>query len=111
MAKNTGVLGVAAILLIASAQNGRPLPLRNIGAPLPLLKTFELGGVLHELHKVAEVVNRMDNLGQMVLHAPSPAQLPPAESIAKALPDLSGLMENIGPIMSALNSSQTGDND
>lgn len=51
---------------------------------------------------MTDIMNRMDNLGQMVLNPPPPPKLPPpGELFDKAMPDLSGIIENIGPLMAA----------
>lgn len=51
---------------------------------------------------MTDIMNRMDNLGQMVLNPPPPPKLPPpGELFGKAMPDLSGIIENIGPLMAA----------
>ena len=115
MAKNSGIIGGAAVLLIAAASGqgglgdilgggssqGRQRPPAPLGGGLPI-KAFELGSILKDLHKMTDIMNRMDNLGQMVLNPPPPPKLPPPGALfGKAMPDLSGIIENIGPLMAA----------
>lgn len=129
MAKNTEVLGVAAVILILTARNQSSGGYRDIGN---LLNTIEVGSLLKDLHKMSVIINRMDNFGQMVLHPPEPPKLPPpSEMLANVLPDLSNLgslgnlgglgnianlgnmsnlMENIAPVMAALGLGQNDQN-
>ena len=48
----------------------------------------------------------MDRLGQMALHPPDLPKLPAGDMFGsgKGVPDLSGLMENLGPLMAAFGS-------
>ena len=63
-----------------------------------------------DFHRMVGVMGKVDNLGQMALKPP-PAPKPPKsdepESLinASALPDLSGIMDMLGPIMSNLGGS------
>lgn len=100
MAKNTEVFGIAAILLIIAARGqGTQGPLRPGGE---LLKTFEIGSLLNDFHKMTGIMNRVDNLGQMALHPPDPPKLPPPDELfSKAMPDLSNIVENMAPLMAA----------
>lgn len=79
--------------------NGRP-PFRP-PHPATLAKDF---------HRMVGVMGKVDNLGQMALKPP-PAPQPPKSSEpeslinASVLPDLSGIMDMLGPIMSGLGGS------
>lgn len=79
--------------------NGRP-PFRP-PHPATLAKDF---------HRMVGVMGKVDNLGQMALKPPPAPKLPKSdepESLinASALPDLSGILDMLGPIMSGLGGS------
>lgn len=105
MAKNTQVFGIAAILLILAAGNqGMQGSSRPAGE---LLKSFEIGSLLNDLHKMTDIMNRVDNLGQMALHPPDPPKLPPPDELfSKAMPDLTSIVENMAPLMAAFGLNQ-----
>lgn len=107
MANNSGIIGVAAVLLIAAASGQGGLNSAPRGG---VAKAFELGSVLKDLHRMTSIMNRMDNLGQMVLNPPAPPKLPPAgEIFSKAMPDLNGIIENIGPLLAAFGGENEND--
>ena len=94
MAKNTGVLGIAAVLLIIKGRGSQGLG------------SFQPEPVLSDLHRIAGIVNRMDQMGQMALHPPKlPSLPPPGELLSSDPADLKGLMEAFGPVLSAFGSS------
>lgn len=104
MAKNTQVIGIAAVLLILTSRSQNFPGSRPAGE---LLKTFEIGSLLKDLHKMTDIMNRVDNLGQMALNPPPAPKLPsPDELFGKTMPDLSNIAENIGPLMAAFGLNQ-----
>lgn len=107
MAKNTGVLGVAAILLIFTAKEHGNRP-DGAGPSGHIFRPVDPGALLNDLHKMAEMVNKMDRLGQMALHPPELPKLPSGDIFGGdtsggngAMPDLTNIMENLGPLMAA----------
>lgn len=63
-----------------------------------------------DFHRMVGVMGKVDNLGQMALKPPPAPKQPKSdepESLinASALPDLSGIMDMLGPIMSNLGGS------
>ena len=106
MAKNTGVLGIAAMLLIFTARERDPGVPWSLNMPGQSFRPLDPGVLLNDLHRMAEMINRMDRLGQMALHPPDLPKLPAGDMFGsgKGVPDLSGLMENLGPLMAAFGS-------
>lgn len=101
MAKNSNIIGIAAVLLIIAAKNdsGGKSGLAGGGSLLP---SIEIGGILSDLHKLTSIMNHMDNLGQMALNPPERPKLPPpSELISKAIPDLGNIVEAVAPFLSA----------
>ena len=79
MSKNKGALGIAALLLIFTASDNAPgRPVRDV-APRPLLRPARPDVLLNDLHRMAELIGRMDRWGQMALHPPELPKLPPAD--------------------------------
>lgn len=99
MAKSSEVIGIAAAVLILASKNPGGL---SSPVSASLLKTVEIGSLINDFHRMTDIMNRMDNLGQMVLHPPQPPKLPPpTELFSKAMPDLSNIIDNIAPLMAA----------
>lgn len=106
MAKNSNVIGIAAILLILASKEGNGSSdfsgkgNSNLVRGLP---SIEINGILNDLHKLTFIMNHMDNLGQMALHPSERPKLPPpSEMISRAIPDLGNIMEAVAPFLSAL---------
>lgn len=110
MNSNSGILGIAAVILIATAAKHESSPdslktqwAKHSGHAGLLPGSFDLGRTLKDLHRITDIINRMDSLGQMVLNPPPAPKLPsPGEILGNSLPDLSGIIDNIGPILSIL---------
>lgn len=115
MAKNSSMIGVAAILLILAAggdgkQAGRFTGGLSENADISgrsglgsILPTMEITGILRDLHKLTSIMNHMDSLGQMALHQPERPKLPPpSEMLSKAIPDLGSIIETVAPFLSSL---------
>lgn len=68
------------------------------GRPPRLLRMPEPVRLIGDLHRMTEVMGKVDHLGQMAVNPP---KLPePAELInTSALPDLSGMMDMLGPLL------------
>ncbi|MBS5335259.1 MAG: hypothetical protein KHY62_07055 [Firmicutes bacterium] len=118
MNNNSGIIGIAAIIIIAAAKHGNSTDsLKSQGVKNPgyagfFPGSFDLGRTLKDLHKVTDIINRMDSLGQMVLNPPPAPKLPsPGEFLGNSLPDLGGIIDNIGPILSILSKNNNTIND
>ena len=110
MNNNSGIIGIAAVILIAAAAGQEP-SFSSLKSHSPkhtryagmLPGAFDLISVLKDLHRVTDIINRMDNLGQMVLNPPPTPKLPsPGDLLDNSMPDLSGIIINIGPLLSVL---------
>lgn len=121
MSKKPGAAGFAAIILIAAisrAETAGTHPSgyhgRTFAGLIPgsgIIRAFEAESVLRDLHRITEIINRMDGLGQMVLNPPPLPKLPPPSQLLNSLPDLNNIVGSIGPLMAALNSAQTDSDD
>ena len=133
MAKNSNVIGIAAILLILAAGNdsgkpgmdhsggfgsgGRGAGHASRGADSSsrngilggILPPIEIGGILNDLHRLTFIMNHMDNLGQMALNPSERPKLPPpSEIISKAIPDFGNIIETVAPLLSVLGGDSGG---
>ncbi len=122
MSKKPGAAGFAAILLIAALrrsesdmnpQSGsyRSRPFSGFLPGGGIIRAFEAESVLRDLHRITEIINRMDSVGQVVLNPPPLPKLPPPSQLLGSLPDLSSIMGSIGPLMAALGSGHTDSDD
>ena len=72
--------------------------------------SINLGTVAYELHKISRFINRLDNLGQLALNAPTSSDfLTPSGTKDNSFPDVNTLMESLGPIISALGTKYNDD--
>lgn len=115
MAKNSNIIGIAAVLLILASRNDSDkasLPGKSSGGLLGILPSIEIGGILKDLHKLTFIMNHMDNLGQMALNPSERPKLPaPSEMISRAIPDLGNIMEVVAPLISAMGGDSNGENE
>ncbi len=107
MGKNSETVGVILlVLLVAGAfgdkggtapQGGNRGGLNRI---LPI-KGLEITSLAKDFHRMVDVMGKVDNIGQMAVNPP---KLPePSQLInTSALPDISGIMEVMGPLLSNL---------
>ena len=95
---NQNSIGFVLLLLLVFAAldggNAGPVP----GSAAALAKDF---------HRMVGIMGKVDNLGQMALtpqKLPKPPKASEPESLinASALPDLSSIMDMLGPIMSGI---------
>lgn len=97
MNNNKNAYGVLfLILLLAGKQNS--IKGNNSSK---LLSMPDPGSLMKDFHRMVNIMGKVDNLGQMAINPP---KLPePAELVnTAALPDLSGIMETLGPLMNNL---------
>lgn len=90
---------------------GFPKTVGSLGAAgRPPFRPPHPAALAKDFHRMVGIMGKVDNLGQMALNPP-PIPKPPKtsepESLinASALPDLSGIMDMLGPIMSDLGGS------
>lgn len=103
MAGNTEVIGIAALVLALASRNTDTAP--HHGGEI--FRTPEIHGLLRDFHRMTDIMNRFDNLGQMALNPPQPPELPaPEELFSRAMPDLSNIIDTVAPIVSALGFGQ-----
>lgn len=105
---NQNSIGVVLLLLLvfAALDGGNTGPVPGSAAALvrPPARPPHPAALAKDFHRMVGIMGKVDNLGQMAL---TPQKLPKAsepESLinASALPDLSGIMDMLGPIMSGL---------
>ena len=112
---NQNSIGVVLLLLLVfSALDGggdTGLVSGSASAPVrPPARPPHPAVLAKDFHRMVAVMGKVDNLGQMALTPPKPPKPPKVsepESLinASALPDLSGIMDMLGPIMSGLGSA------
>ena len=110
MSRNSDVVGILLILLFITNGNNQSAPggFSSLGN---ILKAVQVNGLLNELHKFTAVINRVDNLGQMALNPPEISKLPPPDQLfAKRMPDLSNIIETMGPLLSVLSKDSGKEN-
>lgn len=111
---NQNSIGVVLLLLLVFAAldggNAGPVPGSAAALVRPPARPPHPAALAKDFHRMVGIMGKVDNLGQMAL---TPQKLPKApkapkasepESLinASALPDLSGIMDMLGPIMSGL---------
>ena len=98
MGKNSDAIGIILLLLLVSGALGD----NSGGTRRPLFEGFEPVGMINTFHRMVETMEKIDSMGQMAL---SPPKLPdPSRLInSDSVPDLSGIMDMIGPILGNLN--------
>lgn len=108
---NQNSIGVVFLLLLVFAAldgGGSGLVSDPAAAPVrPPARPPHPAALAKDFHRMVGIMGKVDNLGQMALSPPKPPKPPKAsepESLinASALPDLSGIMDMLGPIMSGL---------
>lgn len=109
---NQNSIGVVLLLLLvlAALDGGGASGLLSGPAPAPVrppARPPHPAALAKDFHRMVGIMGKVDNLGQMALSPPKPPKPPKAsdpESLinASALPDLSGIMDMLGPIMSGL---------
>ncbi len=113
MSKNSEVVGIAVLLLILSSKDN--LSTNGNNSPVgSLFRAVQINGILRELHKFTDVINRVDHLGQIALNPPElPKLSSPEQLLGGNLPDLSNIVETMGPLLSAFtgNSQRENQND
>ena len=104
---NQNSIGVVLLLLLVFAAldggNAGPVP----GSATAPVRPPHPAALAKDFHRMVGIMGKVDNLGQMAFTPPKPPKPPKAsepESLinASALPDLSGIMDMLGPIMSGL---------
>lgn len=107
MGRNSDIIGVVLLLLVLSGGNsGYGLPGNSqarqgrSGSRLPLTRP-DLGSLAGEFHRMVGLMEKVDSLGQMAVNPP---RLPEPSQIinTSALPDMSSLMEMVGPLLGNL---------
>ena len=98
MGKNTDVIGVILLLFLVSGVLGD----KGRGSGRSLLGGFEPIGLVSDFHRMVGVMDKLDSMGQMVINPP---KLPePSQLInTNAIPNLDGIIEMMGPLLSNLN--------
>lgn len=108
---NQNSIGVVLLLLLVFAAldgGGSGLLSNPAAAPVrPPVRPPHPAALAKDFHRMVAVMGKVDNLGQMALSPPKPqkpsrASEPESLINASALPDLSGIMDMLGPIMSGL---------
>lgn len=100
MAKNTESIGVVLILVVlAGALNSSS---SNTLGKKSIIPALNMGNIMKDFHRMTDVMGKVDSLGQMAL---SPPKLPePSKLInTSALPDISGIMDTLGPLLKNMN--------
>ena len=98
MGKNSDAIGVIILLLLLAGtmgdKNGKP--------GFSLLKGLEPVSRIDDFHRMVNVMEKLDSMGQMAINPP---KLPePSQLInTSAIPNLDGLMEMVGPLLNNLN--------
>lgn len=98
MGKNTDAIGIILLLFLVSGVLGDKG--RGSGRLLP--GNLEPIGLVSDFHRMVGVMEKLDSMGQMVINPP---KLPdPSQLInTNAIPNLDGIMEMVGPLLSNLN--------
>ena len=98
MGKNTDVIGVILLLFLVSGVLGD----KGLGSGRSLLGGLEPIGLVSDFHRMVGVMDKLDSMGQMVINPP---KLPePSQLInTNAIPNLDGIIEMMGPLLSNLN--------
>ena len=98
MGKNTDVIGVILLLFLVC----RLLVDKGRGSGRSLLGGLEPIGLVSDFHRMVGVMDKLDSMGQMVINPP---KLPePSQLInTNAIPNLDGIIEMMGPLLSNLN--------
>ena len=98
MGKNTDVIGVILLLFLVSGVLGD----KGRGSGRSLLGGLEPIGLVSDFHRMVGVMDKLDSMGQMVINPP---KLPePSQLInTNAIPNLDGIIEMTGPLLSNLN--------
>lgn len=98
MGKNTDVIGVILLLFLVSGVLGD----KGHGSGRSLLGGLEPIGLVSDFHRMVGVMDKLDSMGQMVINPP---KLPePSQLInTNAIPNLDGIIEMMGPLLSNLN--------
>ena len=98
MGKNTDVIGVILLLFLVSGVLG----VKRRGSGRSLLGGVEPIGLVSDFHRMVGVMDKLDSMGQMVINPP---KLPePSQLInTNAIPNLDGIIEMMGPLLSNLN--------
>lgn len=108
---NQNSIGIVLLLLLVLAAldgGGSGLVSAPAAAPVrPPARPPHPAALAKDFHRMVGIMGKVDNLGQMAFTPPKPPKPPKAsepESLinASALPDLSGIMDMLGPIMSGL---------
>lgn len=108
---NQNSIGVMLLLLLvfAALDGGNAVPVPGSAAALvrPPARPPHPAALAKDFHRMVGIMGKVDNLGQMALtpqKLPKPPKASEPESLinASALPDLSGIMDMLGPIMSGL---------
>ena len=110
---NQNSIGIVLLLLLvlAALDGGSGLVSAPAAAPVrPPARPPHPAALAKDFHRMVGIMGKVDNLGQMAFTPPKPTKPPKAsepESLinASALPDLSGIMDMLGPIMSGLGTS------
>ena len=98
MGKNSDAIGVIILLLLLAGTMGD-----KSGKPgFSLLKGLEPVSMIDDFHRMVNVMEKLDSMGQMAINPP---KLPePSQLInTSAIPNLDGLMEMVGPLINNLN--------
>ena len=97
------------LLVFAALDGGNAVPVPGSAAALvrPPARPPHPAALAKDFHRMVGIMGKVDNLGQMALtpqKLPKPPKASEPESLinASALPDLSGIMDMLGPIMSGL---------
>ena len=98
MGKNTDVIGVILLLFLVSGVLGD----KGRGSGRSRLGGLEPIGLVSDFHRMVGVMDKLDSMGQMVINPP---KLPePSQLInTNAIPNLDGIIEMMGPLLSNLN--------
>ena len=98
MGKNTDVIGVILLLFLVSGVLGD----KGRGSGRSLLGGLEPIGLVSDFHRMVGVMDKLDSMGHMVINPP---KLPePSQLInTNAIPNLDGIIEMMGPLLSNLN--------
>lgn len=111
---NQNSIGVVLLLLLVlAALDGGGTGLVSASAPAPVrppARPPHPAALAKDFHRMVGIMGKVDNLGQMALSPPKPPKPPKPQKAsepeslinASALPDLSGIMDMLGPIMSGL---------
>ena len=106
---NQNSIGVVLLLLLVFAAldggNAGTVPSSAAALVRPPARPPHPAALAKDFHRMVGIMGKVDNLGQMALtpqKLPKPPKASESESLinASALPDLSGIMDMLGPIMS-----------